>query len=145
MSAEELTERCESADLVLPVYAYVHSGTWFSLGQQYPFNCQWDAGQCGAIVLDRKTFEKEIGRKLEEAAHEICAQVLSNYSDWCNGAVYGFTRYTEVKCDLGHMHKDEADACGGFIGDLYDSGLLENAGITNGKPRELHPDWEEVS
>lgn len=143
VDAEELKERCERADLVLPVYAYVHSAVAFSLGA---FSCPWDSGQCGAIVLSRATFEKAIGRKLEEAAHEICKSLLDEYTDWVNGYVYGYSRNKITTCNLGHEHHEEVDSCWGFIGwDHIKSGLLWYAGCTvNGDGQELHPDWEEV-
>lgn len=105
LSTEELDEfaivRQEAGDTVLPVYAYVHSGTAFSLDRSYPFDDPWDAGWCGVLIWNQESLaEHEIpADKVEEYA----AASLKAYEAWVNGDVYGYASY-------------KRDRVGGYLG-----------------------------
>ena len=142
---EESTKRGPDKVLVLPVYAYVHSGVAFSLGREYPFNCPWDSGQAGFLVIDRKEFTELTGREWQDA-QQVAGEVLAQYQLWINGEVICYRKFDLKTCSLGHEHREEIDACFGFLGqDAGENGLLSAAGIADPEDStELHSAWEEV-
>ncbi|MYA41619.1 MAG: hypothetical protein F4Z31_07700 [Gemmatimonadetes bacterium] len=131
---------------MLPVYIYEHSQIAFSLGRDYPFNCPWDAGCIGAILLERGTFEGEHGLKWENA-RQICQGVLDEYTAYMNGWCFAYVRYELATCDRGHEHREVLDSCGGYVGLEFEQlGILFDAGITASDDHtRLHAAWEEVA
>jgi len=120
--------------LVLPVFAYyyVHSLTAFSLSRgYYPFDCPWDSGQCGMIVIEQDAIAKEWEGD-EDKARTYAAAVLNEYTNWCNGNIFGYSRRKVSKCDHGHEHEEETDGCWGLIADAPDAPyILQSAGIAD--------------
>lgn len=128
-SSEECRDYAKrTKSILLPLYMYEHSGIALSLGREYPFNCRWDSGQLGYILIDRqwlheyfgkKYFTKKIRARMLEAAENN----VKLYNDYLSGAVYGFcVENTDGKT---------IDNCWGFYGyDHKKSGLLEYAEST---------------
>lgn len=95
-------------NIVLPVYAYVHSGVWLSTS---PFTCPWDSGQCGIIYATEeealKRFAKdemtpELGKLVEEAL---------------KAEVEAFSRYLAGEVLVWIVLDDDGnviDSCGGY-------------------------------
>jgi hypothetical protein len=58
--------------------------------------------------------------KTPEERRDMAASFLEEYTEWCNGSIYGYTLETVkgAKCDLGFTHEDveTLNQCGGFIG-----------------------------
>lgn len=107
--------------ILLPLYMYEHGGIALSLGRKYPFNCRWDSGQVGCILIDREWLNANFGKRYftKKMRVELLEMAESNvrlYNDYLSGAVYGY------------MIEDGDDSCWGFYGyDHEKSGLLEMA------------------
>lgn len=59
---------------------------------------------------------KDMGAKTYEARRKDAEAALNEYSDWANGAVYGYS----VTCEEAEFE----DSCGGFIGDDHFCGSV---------------------
>ena len=126
---DELIQLAQEADHAFPVYAYVHSGTAFSLGRGYPFNCPWDAGVCGFILFSQKDIDHEWGGDVDKA-QEYAGAFLNEYTNWCNGNVHGYVAKEYSVCDHGCEHDgEEVDSCWGFVCYHDDDWFLEAAGV----------------
>lgn len=114
---QEYAKRTRS--ILLPLYMYDHSGIALSLGRDYPFNCRWDSGQLGYILIDREWLRKHYGKKYftKKIRQQLLKSAEANvqlYNDYLSGAVYGY-----------NVEK-AGDSCCGFYGyDHEKSGLLE--------------------
>ena len=108
---EAVKERERNGDIVLPLYLYDHSGITISLS---PFQCPWDSGQVGFVVIPRKTMLEEFGGKiftkaLKIKSLEIAQCEVIEYDSYLRGEVYGFV--IDDNNEIG-------DSCWGFIGDI---------------------------
>ena len=106
---EELLEHIQKEDILsLPVYMYEHSGIAL---RTTPFNCKWDSGQIGYIFISHANIIKWFGKlDLEQAEKNLIAEI-EEYSQYCNGEVYGYQIYKK-----GESCSDEVNACWGYIG-----------------------------
>ncbi len=111
---------------VLPVYRYEHSAVAYNTTG---FACNWDSGQVGYIIAEKKQVREEwkvkrISKKLRENVYSILEGEIENYSQWANGDIYGFTLYKDEE------KEEELDSCWGFYGtDMANNGLLHHAGV----------------
>lgn len=90
---------------IFQLFRYEHGQVAFRAGLDnpgYPFDCQWDAGVEGYVLVRRE--EEDVMEDLNEVAN----QHLEYLSDFCNGCIYGFT----LQDDDG----EELDSCWGYIG-----------------------------
>lgn len=99
----ELIEK--TGAVVLPVYAYVHSGIALSTS-----SCQFD-GELGYIVATpeamRESFGvKRVSGKMRKLAEGILDGEVDTYGKWLNGEVYGYT--------VLDLYGDAVDSCVGF-------------------------------
>lgn len=113
-------EAREAGGVVMPLYAYVHSGVAFSVS---PFSCRWDSGQAGFVIMTAKSIIDEYGALNDETkqkAVEYITSVVNMWNDYYSGNVYGY--------DILDSKGDILDACGMFYGD-YDApgGCLQAA------------------
>ncbi len=95
--------------IVLPVYAYEHSGIVF---KTYPFSCPWDSGQAGFIYITKEQITEGLGYKPGEKGRRIAAKEylktqVAMLSAYANGEVYGFVLEDE--------EGEEVDSCWGFF------------------------------
>ena len=105
----EVRKALRQRDLVFRLFAYIHSGTFLSLQSFYgklpQGHAEFDSGQCGVVIVRRKSFLAEWGgkkwtKKLRTKAEEVAKQEVETFTSYVNGYVYGYT-------------VDE-DSCGGF-------------------------------
>jgi len=114
MTREEIDAIVVFKDVVvLPVYAYIHSGIAMNTTG---FSCPWDSGQSGVIYAERsKILENFRAKRLTPALRAKVEKILQGeveeYSKYLGGEVYGFI----VKDANG----EEVDSCWGFIGLEY--------------------------
>ena len=112
-----------------PVYIYQHSSVAFSIHRTYPFDDRWDAGQIGYIYTTQEKIKEIYGDKMptkEEIEQQFEGEV-KDYTQYCNGEVYGFTLSTAVQCNQGEEHLIEEDSCWGY----YDTeSILSEHGFT---------------
>lgn len=101
---EEIAEVVSDPNnIVLPVYAYIHSGTRLSTT---PFHCPWDSGQCGIIYCTKETAKAE--GLTEERAKAVLKGEIETLDQYFNGKVAGITIEFEG---------EEVDSCWGFYPD----------------------------
>lgn len=101
-------------EYIISVYVYIHGGITF---RTTPFSDPWDSGQAGYIYMEPEAAERSFDGDTERVRKCLEAEV-EEYSDWCEGRVYGFVIEDE--------DGENVDSCWGFIGD-YDGYCLEEA------------------
>lgn len=112
VSSEELEEIMNSSEnIVLPVYAYIHSGISLNTSG---FSCSWDSGQSGCIYVSKTKAREYFGvkritaRVLNKIIEALKSEV-DEFNKFINGEVYGYI----LRDDDG----GEIDSCFGFIGE----------------------------
>lgn len=96
---------------VYKVNAYIHSGIVLSLGEGYPFNCQWDSGLGGILVLP-KVFNAE--------------SFIETFNQCLAGEVYYYTLKEKLHCECCNNTSFETiDSLGFILGDIKEV-ILEN-------------------
>lgn len=121
-SEEELAAIAKDpANICLPVYAYIHSGTTLSTK---PFGCRWDSGQCGIIFTTKEKIKKEwgvsrISSKLMKTVRDGLAGEIETFNQYINGEAIGFVIEDE--------NGDHVDSCWGYYGMTPEALLAEAA------------------
>ena len=115
------------AVLVKAVHVYKHSGTSISTNGGYPYDCRWDSGTIGFVIITKQDLREEykwkvITQKRLDSVMENIDKVMDSeiktLSDYIEGNVYGFSIQDE--------NGDTEDSCGGFYGsDLNTNGILD--------------------
>ena len=111
----------ETNSILLPLFIYDHSGIALSLGREYSFNCRWDSGQLGYILIDRDWLKEHFGKKyftkkIRERMLEAAKNNVTLYNNFLSDSVYGYNV------------EETGDSCYGFYGYDYEkSGLLSEA------------------
>lgn len=111
-SPEEVQEYAKENNIFLfPLYLYDHSGITISVT---PFNCLWDSGQVGWVMIKKKEFLKEWGgkymtKKLKEKMWDCVKATVKGFDYYLTGAVYGYIVGNEE--EEAHL-----DSCWGFYG-----------------------------
>lgn len=89
-----------------------HSRVWYYLGGG-PASCDpggWDSGTCGWMLYTQEMKDKWGGDPTPEELDEQMKAELEEYTDWCNGSVYGVQLYD--------ANGDALDAeCWGLVGE----------------------------
>lgn len=102
-NAQELLEKIEEHDVVVPLYLYEHGGmTMNTTG----FSCPWDSGQVGVIVAN---FSQEFPD--EESLTRALEQEIEVYDRWLRGEYYSYTVYD--------AQMNVVDSCSGFDSEEY--------------------------
>lgn len=108
-------EALRNNDMVLKLYAYIHSGTALSLesfhGKLSQGHAEFDSGQCGFIIIRRKVILENFGgkiltKKLKQKAYEVAEGEIETLTNYLNGYVYGYI-----------VDDGEGDSCWGYDGD----------------------------
>lgn len=83
---------------------------------------RWDGVAVAGFLevhIDEDNWEWWEG-KTEDERNEIADSFLTEYTEWCNGEIYGYSleRINPRVCDLGFTHEypEDLDSCFGFIG-----------------------------
>ena len=103
----------KTGSMLFPLYMYEHSGIGLSLtNDRYPWNCPWDAGQVGYILVDRQEALEKLGKKrmsgkLKRKITEIISAEVDTYNQYLAGDVYGYVIQKDGK---------EIESCWGFYG-----------------------------
>lgn len=129
-SWEEMKEHAVNtlkAAVILPLYMYDHSGITINTTG---FSCNWDSGQIGFIYVTETKLKEEYGDLSEETLEKAKKNLLSEvetYDQYITGEVYHFRIEKENVCNLGHIHSETEDSCGGFYGDdIKENGILDH-------------------
>lgn len=125
-SKDELKE-LERTYWVFPLYMYVHSGVALSLGSSsYPFNCPWDSGQVGFVLVPKPHAHKaaEKSWRYSKAAHKAAQSYVDTWNMYLSGDIWGYVITVESKDLDADLEEDEnetldVDSCWGFYGLEY--------------------------
>ena len=104
---ELMTALSDVKKIQYPVYAYIHGGVTFSIGD---FGDPWDSGCCGIIYVAYDEIEKEYGEVSEETiakAKTVLQGEIEMVDMYATGDTYGF-RLLEFDTEI--------DSCWGFYG-----------------------------
>jgi hypothetical protein len=82
------------------VNASIHSGIALSLGNEYPFNCRFDSGLGGVLVLPKEVHADSF---------------IKEFNSFLNGEVYYYTLEKKIKCKHCNEVKLETLDTYGFI------------------------------
>ena len=85
--------------VILPVYAYSHSGIVYSTT---PFSCAWDSGFAGFIFVTYECIRAEYGceRVTKKIIEKVKAQLnyeIDDYNSWLNDPIYQVTILDDKK------------------------------------------------
>lgn len=99
-------------DIILPIYMYEHSGATINTTG---FNCPWDSGQVGWVIVNRPMMRACMGWRVitearKEKLLEILRQEVSTYNQFLSGNVWGY----EITKDGEHVN-----SCWGITDDEY--------------------------
>ena len=113
-----MQENTEEGDLAMTVYCYSKRCFELSLSR---FDCPWDSGVLGFIVVRKSVIDHEFDGDREKALRNLKAE-LRTYNDYINGRTYGGILYD--------AQGEEIDSCWGFYGnDFEENGIYDNFGI----------------
>ena len=115
---ESLRELVAEHCIIVPVYAYVHSGVALSTGG---FSCPWDSGCVGLIwcTFDRAREEYGDDAQAHERARKYLIGEIETLDTYYRGNVYGFT--------IEDADGEHVDSCWGFYGSTIDEcGILDH-------------------
>lgn len=110
VSFQEMQEiEKDKNNIVLPVYAYIHSGIMLNTTG---FSCPWDSGQSGIIYVSKQKVKdqlkvKRITASVRQKVLNILRAEVDIYSQYTSGEVYGYRILDE--------NGDVVDSCYGFL------------------------------
>lgn len=119
-SKDQFDEYMKVKHFKLPIHVYEHGNITISLGNEYPYNDEWDSGIGGYIYVTyediKKHFEvKRVTKKLLKTVKQCFEGEIKEQDYWLRGDCYGFQLYNVKNCDLEHEHKEIEESCYGFI------------------------------
>jgi len=106
--------------LIYPLYMYDHSGIGLSLSNdRYPFNCPWDSGRLGYILVERKDAlalipgATKMSAKVKARVYKVISGEVETYNAYLSGDVYGYVvtkkeEETDISSVWGYYSLDEA-------------------------------------
>jgi hypothetical protein len=123
-----LDEHFDKYYISLPLYLMDHSGLSMSTGG---YSCPWDSGQVGFIAISREKVRNEYSckRVSEQRKQQVLKYLtgeVETYSQYLEGAVYGFTIYEHDIYDEPD-EGESTDSCWGFYGhDPKENGMNDH-------------------
>jgi hypothetical protein len=130
VSWEEIDKIEKDGDnIVVPVYAYIHSGVVLNT---VGFSCPWDSGKCGIIYISkqqvREHFDvKRITAALKQRVIDFLKVEVEVFSHYLSGEVYGYQVIDDdqvVDSCYGFYFKKDAEEAGNEALEDY-NGKLE--------------------
>lgn len=113
LSRDEIVELVQDHTISLPLYLYDHSGITMSTdNSRWPFNCRWDAGLVGYIIVSKEKVRREHGwKRISPQRYAEIVRILrlevQIYDRYLRGEAYGYL----VEDEFG----EEIDSCWGFF------------------------------
>jgi len=120
---EKKLSKLLDAAIILPIYMYDHSGITI---KTTPFNCPWDSGQIGYILVSKATVRNEykvkrISKQKLELVEKVLLSEIKEYNQYLTGDVYGYQLFDEAG--------QEISSCWGFFGsDPKTNGIEDSIG-----------------
>ncbi len=114
---EKVHELCRDEQLFLRVEKYQHSQVHYSVLQTtaYPHR-SWDVSAC-ALLVPSKDIQDYCKKHVwdDQRLVEYANSVLAEYSQWCNGDVYGVVTH-DLVVNQKVLEEVSTDSCYGLIG-----------------------------
>jgi hypothetical protein len=112
LNMDKLLDIFEKYNLIIPVYAYEHSGITISAGGKRMGWDSWDSGRLGFVFVSHKKILDEYGgkritKKLLDRAEKCLLAEVEEYDDYLTGNVWGYVI----------EGNGERESCWGYIGD----------------------------
>lgn len=116
---EVVREAKAQGDMVLNLYAYIHSGVALSLesfhGRLPQGHAEFDSGQCGVVIIRRENMLREFSKKrwtktLRTRAYGIAKSDVETFTAYLNGCVYGYVIDGGEESCWGYYSVEEARA-----------------------------------
>ena len=120
---EELVRKqIKDVAVCLPVHLYEHSNVSISTNSGYPYNCEWDSGTIGFVVVTKSAIRdnfsvKRVTQEKIDRAIQIAEGEVETLSDYIRGDVYGFVIEEDG---------EEVDSCYGFYGDNFETNGIKD-------------------
>ena len=133
---EDIIKKHFDAVLVKAVHLYEHSGTSISTNYGYPYDCRWDSGTIGFVVITKEDLRNEYKWKVItqkrldsvwDNINKVMDSEIETLSDYIGGEVYQF----EILDENG---KQEDSCCGFYGSDITKNGILD---YVSSEDREL--------
>ena len=112
--------------IIKAVHLYEHGGIALSTSRTGQFDCRWDSGTCGFVVVTKGQIRENFGvkrvtKELLAQADRILEDEIKTLNQYLCGGVYYFTIENE--------DGETEDSCGGFYGDdIQTNGVLDHIG-----------------
>lgn len=120
---EDIRKKLDDGTAFLLSYFEHGNCAWFRKDSRNMPDMRWDGVSLAGILLLPDDWKPYAPEGEEPPTREKCVdEALEEYTDWCNGNVYGFTIEAEDGTNI--------DSCGGFIGSKW----------LNQHLREEHPE-----
>lgn len=113
---EMLRKAYKNKDMVIPLFAYIHSGVSLSLasfqGRLPQGHAEFDSGQAGVVIIRRKAIlenwsKKKLTKDLKEKAYKVAEGEIKTLNQYFMGDIYGFNV---------SENEEHVDSCWGFYG-----------------------------
>lgn len=124
-SLENYLKKERGAIIVLPLYLYEHSGLRIKVGSFDGLlsqgHAEFDSMQVGVIYATKEAILKEysvkrISPSLLEKVKKLLIDEVETYDQFLSGDVFFFVIKQEKECNLGAVHEEIVESCGGFYG-----------------------------
>lgn len=128
----EIKKQIKGVVICKAVHLYEHSGISISTGFSYPFNCQWDSGTVGFVVVTKEDIKNNwsvnrVTKKLIEQADKIAEGEVETLNQYITNDIYRFELVKITTCSQEHEHEECLDSCGGFYGsDFANNGIADD-------------------
>lgn len=105
---------------IFPLYAYIHSGVSLSVSRGYPYNCYWDSGQVGYVLVSiTEALDNDLAL---QRAKDLC----ETWNTWLSGDIWHINLDKHLVTADDYVVKEEhIDSCGGYYGYKYAKEELE--------------------
>ena len=95
---------------VFDLFKYEHGNVCYQVGVCNPFECRFDSGMVGVVMVKRSEFPER--KKSDKGLRaKVAAQLCETVTQWCNGEIYGYV--------VEDSEGEHLDSCWGFYGLEY--------------------------
>jgi hypothetical protein len=121
---EELVRKqMKDVAVCIPVHMYDHGNVSISTNSGYPYDCRWDSGTVGFVVVTKSAIRENFGakrvtQKLIDRATQIAEGEVETLSNYIRGDVYGF--------DIKDIEGNQIDSCYGFYGVNFETNGMKD-------------------
>lgn len=120
---EMVRKQMKDVAVCLPVHLYDHGNVSISTNSGYPYDCRWDSGTIGFVVVTKSAIRenfsvKRVTQEKIDRAIQIAEGEVETLSTYIRGDVYGFVIEDE--------NGEHIDSCYGFYGDNFETNGLKD-------------------